>query len=138
MPAANTSARTMLNLSRRPMGAPLTMLPYAEYYPFGFKAPVNLVTWLQRASRADPARVAIYSGERAWATYGELARRAACLAGTLRGREGLSPGDRVAICMPNAPEYLLALYGVWWAGLVAVPVNAKLHPREVEYIVGHS
>ena len=114
------------------------MLPYAEYYPFGFKIPVNLVTWLQRASCADPARVAIYSGERPWATYGELARRAASVAGALRGREGLVPGDRVAICMANAPEYLLALYGSWWAGLVAVPVNAKLHSREVDYIVGHS
>src|SRR6185503_11671135 len=138
MPAANTSASTMLNLSRKPMGAPLTMLPYAEYYPFGFKAPVNLVTWLQRASRADPARVAIYSGERPWATYGELARRAASVAGALRGRLGLTPGDRVAVCMANAPEYLVALYGAWWAGLVAVPVNAKLHAREVEYIAGHS
>src|SRR5579859_134281 len=38
MPAANTSASTILNLSRNPMGAPLTMLPYAEYYPLGFNA----------------------------------------------------------------------------------------------------
>ena len=38
---------------------------------------MNLVTWLDRASRSDPARVAIYSGERPWATYGELARKAA-------------------------------------------------------------
>ena len=113
------------------------MLPYAEYYPSD-SGPVNLATWLQRASRADPGKVAIYSGARPWATFGELARRAAGVAGTLRGREGLAPGDRVAICMANAPEYLLALHAAWWAGLVAVPVNAKLHPREVEYIVGHS
>ena len=99
---------------------------------------MNLATWLQRASRADPGRVAIYSGARPWATYGELARRAASIAGAFRGREGLAIGERVAICMANAPEYLLALYAAWWAGLVAVPVNAKLHPREVEYIVGHS
>ena len=121
------------------------MLPYAEYYPLDSKGSqvspgpaMNLVTLLQRASRADPGRVAIYSGERPWATYGELARRAASVAGALRTRGGLAPGDRVAVCMPNAPEYLLALYGAWWAGLAAVPVNAKLHPREVDYIVGHS
>ncbi|HEX4330794.1 MAG TPA: AMP-binding protein [Usitatibacter sp.] len=99
---------------------------------------MNVVTWLQRASRADPGRVAIYSGERAWATYGELARRAASLAGGMHARAGLVPGDRIAICMANAPEYLLALYAAWWAGLAVVPVNAKLHPREIDYIVGHS
>jgi len=99
---------------------------------------MNLVTWLDRASRSDPGRVAIYSGERPWATYGELAGRAASVAAALRGRCGLAAGDRVAICMPNAPEYLLALYAAWWAGLAAVPINAKLHPREVGYIVEHS
>jgi len=118
------------------------MLPYAEYYPLGFNAgprpPMNLATWLQRACLADPGRVAVYSGERPWATYAQLARRAASVAGALRGAARLVPGDRVAICMANAPEYLLALYGAWWAGLAAVPVNAKLHPREVDYIVGHS
>jgi long-chain acyl-CoA synthetase len=34
----------------------------------------------------------------------------------------------VAIFMSNCPEYLECLYGVLWAGLVAVPINAKLHP----------
>jgi long-chain acyl-CoA synthetase len=51
---------------------------------------------------------------------------------------GLAPGDRVAIVMKNAPEYLEAMYAAWWAGLVAVPVNAKLHEKEVAYIVEQS
>jgi long-chain acyl-CoA synthetase len=37
--------------------------------------------------------------------------------------------------MTNCAEYLEVLYGIWWAGLVAVPVNAKLHPRELAYIL---
>jgi long-chain acyl-CoA synthetase len=98
---------------------------------------MNVVTWLARAAREDPGRAAIFAGTSPWATYGELARRAAGLAAGL-GREGLVPGDRVAICMKNTPEYLAALYGIWWAGLVAVPVNAKLHAREVEFIVADS
>ena len=53
------------------------------------------------------------------------------LAGACAARAGSRPGERVAIVMRNAPEYLEALYATWWAGLVAVPVNAKLHPREV-------
>jgi len=99
---------------------------------------MNLVTWLARAARSDPGRIAIYSGERPWATYGELARRVACVAGGFVSAHGLSPGDRVAIAMKNAPEYLEAMYAAWWAGLAAVPVNAKLHAKEVDYIVEQS
>ena len=99
---------------------------------------MNLVAWLARAARADPGRAAVFVGERRWATYGELTKRAARLAGGLRTRLGLEPGDRVAIVMKNCPEYIAALYGIWWAGLVAVPVNAKLHAKEVDFIVADS
>jgi len=99
---------------------------------------MNVATWLERAARADPGAVAVYRGRDAWATYGELATRAARLAAGLRGAGGLAPGDRVGIAMKNSPEYLVALYGIWWAGLAAVPINAKLHPREVEFIVADS
>ena len=96
---------------------------------------MNLAAWLARAARAHPGEPAVYAGTRPWATWVQLAGRAARFAGGLRAR-GLAAGDRVAIVMRNCPEYLVALYGTWWAGLVAVPVNAKLHPREVEFIVG--
>ncbi|MEO7743960.1 MAG: AMP-binding protein [Usitatibacter sp.] len=96
---------------------------------------MNLVSWLERAARADPAAVAIYRGERSWADYGTLASRVARLAGGLRARAGLLPGDRIAISMENCPEYLEILYAAWWAGLAAVPINAKLHAKEKAYIV---
>ena len=48
------------------------------------------------------------------------------------------PGDRVAIVMRNRPEYLEALFAIWHAGLVAVPVNARLHRDEFAYILEHS
>ena len=96
---------------------------------------MNLVSWLERAARADPGAVAIYRGERPWADYGILAGRVARLAGGLRTVAGLVPGDRVAISMENCPEYLEILYAAWWAGLAAVPVNAKLHAKEKAFIV---
>ncbi len=37
--------------------------------------------------------------------------------------------------MHNCPAYLEILYAIWHAGLVAVPINAKLHPKEVQYIL---
>jgi long-chain acyl-CoA synthetase len=40
--------------------------------------------------------------------------------------------------MRNRPEYLEALLGIWHAGLVAVPVNARLHPDEIAYVLDHS
>ncbi len=99
---------------------------------------MNLAAWLARAAKTDPRRVAIYSGARPWADYGTLAARVARAAAGLRQRERLVPGDRVAIFMKNAPEYLEAMYAIWWAGLAAVPINAKLHPRELEFIVADS
>jgi acyl-CoA synthetase (AMP-forming)/AMP-acid ligase II len=99
---------------------------------------MNLASWLDRAARADPGRAAIFHGERAWARYGELALGVARLARGLTERAGLAPGSRVAIFMKNCPEYLEALYAIWWAGLVAVPVNAKLHRKELAFIVEDS
>ena len=95
---------------------------------------MNLVRWLERAARADPSAIAIYLGEEPWADYASLAARAARLAAGLRDKARLKPGDRVGIFMGNSPECLEAMYGIWWAGLAAVPINAKLHAREVAYI----
>jgi len=99
---------------------------------------MNLALWLERAGRSYGERPAVGHGTRVVATYGALAERAARLAGALRERCGLAPGDRVAIAATNAPEYLEMLYGVWHAGLAAVPANAKLHGRELGYILAHS
>ena len=100
--------------------------------------PVNAAHWLARAACADPGRVAIRLGAAPWRSYGELAPRVARLAGALRGRLGLAAGDRVALVMKNIPEYLELVYATWWAGLAAVPINAKLHPREVRFILEDS
>src|SRR5881394_322171 len=99
---------------------------------------MNAVRWLARAASEAPAKVAIAVGEAPWINYGKLAGRVASLAGAFRRRASLEPGDRVALVMKNSPRYLEALYAAWWAGLAAVPVNAKLHPREVRYILENS
>ena len=53
-------------------------------------------------------------------------------------RAGLRRGDRVALVSRNVPAYVEALFACWWAGLVAVPVNAKLHPRELAFVLADS
>lgn len=95
---------------------------------------MNLATWLHATARRNPDAPAIHAGTRLHASYGDLAARARAIAAGL----GVAPGDRVAIFLPNCPEYLELLYGIWWAGAVAVPVNARLHPSELGWILADS
>jgi long-chain acyl-CoA synthetase len=99
---------------------------------------VNPAVWVERHGRRRPDDPALADGERVHATWRTFAARAAGAAAGLRDEFGLSPGDRVAILMRNRPEYLEALFAVWHAGLVAVPVNARLHRDEIGYILEHS
>jgi len=99
---------------------------------------MNLALWLYRAGLSHADRPAAASGRRVVATYGELAARAARLAGALCERLGLNPGDRIAIAAKNTPDYITLFYGIWHAGLAAVPANAKLHGAELGYILEHS
>jgi long-chain acyl-CoA synthetase len=98
---------------------------------------MNLAHTLQRIALADPRRPALFEGTRLLRDYAGLAERAARLAAAF-AHAGLQPGDRVALFMRNHPTYLELLYGAWWAGLAVVPMNAKLHPREAQWIVEHS
>src|SRR4051794_40941635 len=99
---------------------------------------MNLAVWVQRHGRRRPDEPALADGERGHAGWATFAARTAGAAAGLRDDFGLSPGDRVAIVMRNRPEYLEALFAVWHAGLVAVPVNARLHRDEIAYILEHS
>lgn len=99
---------------------------------------MNLAVWVQRHGRRRPDQAALADGEHVHATWGDFAGRVASLAGGLRDGLGLSPDDRVAIVMRNRPEYLEALFAIWHAGLVAVPVNARLHREEIAYVLAHS
>ncbi|HLA20218.1 MAG TPA: AMP-binding protein [Pseudolabrys sp.] len=99
---------------------------------------MNIASWLHRSGLSHPNAPAAATATRVVASYGQLAARAARLAGTLRERCGLKPGDRVAIVAKNSHHCVELLYGVWHAGLAAVPANAKLHGAELGYILEHS
>jgi long-chain acyl-CoA synthetase len=99
---------------------------------------MNLALWLERVGLSHGDRPALGLGRRAVRNYAEVAGRVARLAGALRQRCGLEPGDRVAIVAKNSPDYLELMYAIWHAGLAAVPANAKLHGRELAYILEHS
>jgi len=98
---------------------------------------MNLAHLLARVAAQDPRRPAVLLGERVLLDYGALAQRCARLAAGLR-EAGLAPGERIALFLRNAPAYLELMWGAWWAGLVIVPINAKLHSKEASWIAEHS
>ena len=104
----------------------------------GYAGAMNPAVWVARHGRLRPEEPALADGERVHATWAAFAARTAAVAAGLTNDFGLAPGDRVAIVMRNRPEYLEALFGIWHAGLVAVPVNARLHRDEIAYIVQDS
>ncbi|RMF84905.1 MAG: long-chain fatty acid--CoA ligase [Nitrospinota bacterium] len=99
---------------------------------------MNIAHFMQKAGCTYREHPAIAVGEEVYVRYGELARRVATMAGRFRDRLRLQPGDRVALVMKNCAQFLEVLYAAWHAGLCAVPVNAKLHAREFQYILEHS
>ena len=99
---------------------------------------MNHASLLHKAALTFADLPAVAHGEAVVFTYRELASRAARLAAGFAAGLGLRPGDRLALVMKNCPEYLEVLFGAWHAGLVAVPVNAKLHPLEIAYILENS
>ena len=99
---------------------------------------MNIAALLQKTARTFGESSAVSHGMQRCLTYSELAGRVERLAAVLVGRFGLDRGDRVGIAMTNCPAYTEVLYAVWHAGLVAVPLNAKLHQREISYIIENS
>jgi long-chain acyl-CoA synthetase len=96
---------------------------------------VNIAQFLLQSARRLPGQPAIAVGEQVRHTYQGLSRRVASLASGLVSKFNLQPGDRVALALKNCPQYWELLFACWHAGLTAVPMNAKLHAKEFEYIV---
>ena len=97
---------------------------------------INIAHLLARTARIHPNLPALARGTCLLANYAELGARVARIAGGLSAR--LQANDRVALVMKNCPAYLELMFACWHAGLVVVPINAKLHPKELEFILADS
>src|SRR5437870_8845263 len=88
---------------------------------------------LGRAARYYPERTALASdGTRS--TFRELHDRVARIAASL-SRRGLGVGDRLALLLPNEPDYIELGYACAWLGVIAVPLNARLSAVEVDRVL---
>lgn len=99
---------------------------------------MNMAEWLAASAHLRPDAPALLTGSRVDADYLTFARRAAAVGAHLAKRYGVAPGDRVALFMTNCTAYFECLYGIWWIGAAAVPINAKLHGREAAWICENS
>ena len=112
--------------------------PWHRHYPVGVPAelsyPEQQLGWLLRQSAERfPSRIACrYYDEQL--TYAELLSRAERLASVFM-REGLQPGDRVGVLLPNLPEALVSLFATWLAGGVVVSLSPLMVADEVASLV---
>lgn len=105
--------------------------------------PFSVNDFLDRAARVygerigfvdEPDQPAASQGAQTYAEIADLARRQAAKLDEL----GIVAGERVAIVSHNASRLLTSFYGVSGHGRVLVPVNFRLRPSEVQYIVQQS
>jgi acyl-CoA synthetase (AMP-forming)/AMP-acid ligase II len=95
-------------------------------------APMNLFVLLDQAAARFGDRGAVYHGERQLYTWADVRERSLRLAGSLRG---LGPGARIAVASENRPEIIELMFGAWAAECVYLPINYKLHAREMQQIL---
>jgi long-chain acyl-CoA synthetase len=99
---------------------------------------MNIASHMERSGQTFADQPAIALAATPVFDYATMANRVACIAAALQNELLLAPGDRVALILNNCPEYIELLYACWHAGLVVVPVNAKLHRSDFDYILTNS
>ena len=102
-------------------GVPRTLAPYPE---------LTLLDYLRQNAAQWPDRPALFF-KGATTTYDELERASDKFASGLI-ELGIERGDRVAIALPNIPQFIIAQIGIWKAGAIACPLNPTYPDRELE------
>jgi long-chain acyl-CoA synthetase len=102
-------------------GVPHTLAPYPDR---------TLLDYLTEASERWPDRAAIlFKGSAI--TYRRLENDSSAFSAALVAM-GVRRGDRVALCLPNCPQFLVAEFGAWKAGAIVAPFNPTYSDREIE------
>ena len=91
----------------------------------------SVIDYLRKWSTERPDAVAIHFYGRD-ITFAELDRASAAYAGWLRAN-GVEPGDRAGVFLPNCPQFAIAFLGILRAGAVYVPINPMFRARELAH-----
>jgi len=97
------------------------------------KIPLTPIRFLRYAEQQYPNKLGVVCGDSRF-TYAQFADRARRLAGALRSL-GVAPGDRVAFLSLNCHRLLEAYYGVLEAGAILLPLNIRLAPQELAFVL---
>ena len=97
------------------------------------KLPLTPIRFLRYAKEQFPNKVGVICGAQRF-TYANFADRAQRLAGALRSA-GTKPGDRVGFLSTNCHRLLEAYYGVLEAGCVLLPLNVRLSPQDLAFVL---
>ena len=116
--------------------APKTKRPWLKFYDQGVPhtltyPDVTLQTFLDRSASEHPDVTATIFFN-ATLNYRELSDLADRFAAGLQSL-GVKKGDRVALVLPNSPQYVIAFYGALRAGAIVVPTNPLYTPREMAH-----
>ena len=88
--------------------------------------------WLAARASASPTKDFLIIGQKRL-TFGEAHRRAQALCNSLRSHANIQAGDRVALLMPTGWPYVISLLSLMRAGALAVPLNTRLTPTELQW-----
>jgi fatty-acyl-CoA synthase len=102
----------------------------------GVFVPLSVLEFRDRAEAYFGDKIGVVDGDHRF-TYRQFGERTHQLANALR-ELGVGPGDRVSFITYNTHQLLEAYYGVLEAGAILNPINIRLTPREIAYIVAHS
>ena len=100
------------------------------------KIPLTPIRFLRYAEQQFPRKIGVICGDERF-TYAQFGERTRRLAGAIR-QAGIAPGDRVAFLSSNCHRLLEAYYGVLEAGAVLLPLNIRLAPAELAFILNDS
>jgi fatty-acyl-CoA synthase len=98
--------------------------------------PLSVLGFRDHAERYFRDKVGVVDGEKAF-TYRQFAERTHRLANAMRSL-GVAPGEPVSFVCPNTHQLLEAYYGVLEAGAVLNPINVRLTPADIAYVLTHS
>jgi fatty-acyl-CoA synthase len=98
--------------------------------------PRTLGAVLRAQADRHPDDPFIVFGDRSW-SFCRLETESTCLAAAL-AELGVEPGDRIAIDLPNWPEFAVTLFAAAKLGATVVPLNPELAPRDVQFMLRNS
>lgn len=87
-------------------------------------------------AKDDPRRPFVVHGDRR-CTYGQIDQQSSALAAALH-ELGIEAGDRMALTLPNWPEFIIAAFAAAKLGAVIVPLNPRFTTPELQYMLRHS